>query len=219
MEKLGIVEHLDVVHDGVSGLLGWHDLSMEKFLFDLVVEAFYDAVVVAVSLSRHALNEALGLQCTAIAMRRILGEFNRSPTHLVTSLGTSYVRRRLRRGTPMMPADIEVIVGFDRLAGLVAEVMQGRLVEEIFSHVRAELNILDGPGSIFSKGAGQWSRSGSLFFLVMRIESIVNGFSFDEGIAAALATQLSDKTRPTMSCGRVLWRPSKSLSCSIGGLL
>jgi len=61
VETLGIVEHLDVVHDGVSGLLGRHDLSMEKFLFDLVVEAFYDAIVVAVSLSRHDLNEALGL--------------------------------------------------------------------------------------------------------------------------------------------------------------
>ena len=45
----------DQAMDGVSGFFGRHDLSMEKFLFDLVVEAFYHAIVVAVSLSRRAI--------------------------------------------------------------------------------------------------------------------------------------------------------------------
>ena len=78
-----VVEALDVVGNCGLGLcFGGPDVSMDEFLFELVVDALHDGVVVAVSAARHALPHLRPFEASPEDSGGVLGEFNRLSQHL-----------------------------------------------------------------------------------------------------------------------------------------
>ncbi len=68
MQPGAIVEHFDVLKDGTLGLISRCEvLVMDQLVLEGAEKAFSDRVVVTVCLSAHAGNQAVSMQCLAIA--------------------------------------------------------------------------------------------------------------------------------------------------------